>query len=89
MPKFNISYGLIVQVKLIHTIQVEADDEELARAIAGVKVRRIKGQPNLFSYVCPHRDPAWRNHHILSNEENPFYDIKSHEVHMVREVKND
>ena len=88
MPKFNVSYSLIVQVRLIHTIQVEADDDELARAIAGVKVRRIKGQPNLFGYVCPNRDPAWRNHHILSNEENPFYDIKSHEVHMVKEVKD-
>lgn len=72
MPKFKIRFPVDLTVRLYHTIEVEDDDEELARHQAAIRVRRIEGQPKLFSYICPNRDETMRSFEILVKDLNPF-----------------
>ena len=89
MPKFKIRFPVDLAVRLYHTIEVEDDDEELARAQAAIRLRRIEGQPNLFGYVCPNRDETMRSFEILTTERNPFSKASfGHAVVLTKEVKD-
>ena len=89
MPKFKIRFPVDLTVRLYHTIEVEDDDEELARHQAAIRVRRIEGQPNLFSYICPHRDKTMRHFEILVKDRDPFSKASfGHAVVLTEEVKD-
>ncbi len=88
MPKYRVVFPIEIRVRIRHGLVVEAEDEELARAIAAIKVRRIKGQPNLFSYVCPHRDEDMRDFQVLADKIDPFSGVSS-ALCSCEEVKND
>jgi len=75
MPKFRVTFPIEVRVRLRHSVVVEADDEEIAKHIAALKTRRIQGEPNLFSYICPNRDTDMRDFQLLADSTDPFSKI--------------
>ncbi len=72
MPKFRVTFPIDIAVRLWHSVEVEAEDQEIAVAVATIKTKRIGGEPNLFSYVCPNRDKTMRDFQIINANKEPF-----------------